>query len=290
MLNTYKLRFTLIVSLLLLASCNVKTTYERFVDKDKDKFARTFIQEVISGDENAQKYVHSDLLDDNAIMFLEQIHNALNGKKLSEISVIGLQNKWEESINLKSGDDVSKSYYAINYEYDYGDVFLFFHLKISRVDGTEKIVGFNAELSKTSYIERVSFSFDNKGVKHYIVLLWLILIPLFLIYAIVMVVKTPIRRKWLWIVLILVFNIGFVFNWTYGVFIWNNIKIVLLGSGVMIGAMKAPWDFSVSVPFGAIIFLFRRRSILKRMREDEELMAMYDNGDELQQNSSETGI
>jgi hypothetical protein len=90
-----------------------------------------------------------------------------------------------------------------------------------------------------------------------------IIIPLFIILSIIYCFKTPLKRKWLWILFMLFGIISFKLNWTTGDFELQLLNIRLLGAGFSRSGTVAPWILSFAVPVGAILFWIKKRKINK---------------------------
>jgi hypothetical protein len=107
------------------------------------------------------------------------------------------------------------------------------------------------------------FALVGKNAIHYIVLSLVVAVPLFIVYALVLCLKTPIaRRKWLWMLFIALGFSRLSFNWTDGAYKIQPISFSLLGAGFLKAGPYAPWIFTVAVPVGAIVFLVKRRSLV----------------------------
>ena len=102
------------------------------------------------------------------------------------------------------------------------------------------------------------FTLSNKPVASYLFLAYTIATAILMIYAAVAAYRTPIpKRKWLWIVFVLIGFCGVTLNWTTGQFTINPISAHLLG--VFLAAdTYSPVLLTASLPLGAIVFLSRR--------------------------------
>jgi len=268
------LRVIPILALLLftVASCSMQQTTEKFINKEIDSFSRGFIQNILTGDTNALRKLDTRLVNDSALSVLNVLHRTLADKKLNQIRALGAEDKWLRSTKPNDNYDI----YSVIYEYEFKDAFILFTIVINKQSKPYTVVSFNANASKESFSKRTEFTFKNKTLKHYIVFAWIIAIPLFIIITVISVIKTPIRRKWAWILLVILVNVGVNFNWTTGLFQWRNIEVILLlATDIAYGSIYAPWDFTVAFPLGAVIFWYRRKKILARRLEYAELEAMY---------------
>jgi len=150
---------------------------------------------------------------------------------------------------------------SITLEYEFSDEWVLAEVTTQKVNGVSTITGVHAEAIQESVESQNSFSFNNKGLSQYVVFLFAVLAPLLTLYALVQCVKTPIKkRKWLWIVFILIGVGKLTVNWTTGqVFVAALALQVISGGATALG--YAPWMISASLPLGAIIFLIYRDSI-----------------------------
>ncbi len=85
--------------------------------------------------------------------------------------------------------------------------------------------------------------------------------------AFVIAVRTKLRRKWLWLLFILV-GVGHLsINWTTGQLSFQPIYIVLCSIGAF-RPLYGAWLLHVAFPLGAVIFLVRRKQL--QLEQPEE--------------------
>jgi hypothetical protein len=77
-----------------------------------------------------------------------------------------------------------------------------------------------------------------------------------------MCIRSRIRRKWLWIIFILLGFVQFRFDWSTGHFDVQPISFALFGAGAFRPSAYAPWVLNFAIPVGAIIFFATRRRLL----------------------------
>jgi hypothetical protein len=88
-------------------------------------------------------------------------------------------------------------------------------------------------------------------------------VPVFIVVSTIVCIRTPIpRRKWLWIIFILVGFGQFELNWTTGD-ARLKLGIQLLGAAATWLGPYAPMILSVSLPVGAAVFWMRRKKWLR---------------------------
>ena len=91
-----------------------------------------------------------------------------------------------------------------------------------------------------------------------------IFIPIFILFAVVQCIRTLMpRRKWLWIIFILVGVTEFQLNWTTGEIGFKLLNVSLLAAGFAKFSPVSPLILKVGVPLGAIIFLLERSRWLR---------------------------
>ena len=78
------------------------------------------------------------------------------------------------------------------------------------------------------------------------------------LYAFVLCIRTRnVKRKWLWILFILVGFGAVQANWTTGEIGFKLLNIQLFSAGA-VAQSYSPWIITAALPLGAIIFLFKR--------------------------------
>src|SRR6266581_3491196 len=78
--------------------------------------------------------------------------------------------------------------------------------------------------------------------------------------------RSPIRRRWLWILISLLGAPVTTMNWTTGEIATRALTVQLLNVGVVRPGPTAPWFLSVAFPIGAFLFLNRRRRLVATAR------------------------
>jgi hypothetical protein len=96
----------------------------------------------------------------------------------------------------------------------------------------------------------------------YFVLALAVFFPLLTLYALVLCAKTPLpRRKWPWVLFILLGIGKLAVNWTTGSWGMTPVAVQLFSASAT-APLYGQWTVAVSLPLGAIIFLVRRKSLL----------------------------
>jgi hypothetical protein len=154
--------------------------------------------------------------------------------------------------------------YRINlsFEYQFPSKWLLINVATQIKDGVSTIVGFNIYPLSDSLENLNKFTLAGKNLLQYVALSLAILIPVFTLYALVLCIRTKMeKRKWLWIIFILIGLGKFTVNWTTGQWNLAPLSFQLFGAGSFAPPYGA-WLISVSLPLGAVLFLIRRKKLV----------------------------
>jgi len=153
--------------------------------------------------------------------------------------------------------------YKINlsFEYQFPTNWLIINVALQRKDGASTIYGFHVQPMSDSLENSNKFTMAGKNFFQYAIFALAILIPLFTFFALVVCIRTKMKkRKWLWIIFILIGVCRITVNWTTGQWQFGLFQFQLFGAGAFAPPFGA-WLIAVSVPLGAIIFLLRKRKL-----------------------------
>ncbi|HEY0257950.1 MAG TPA: hypothetical protein VGC39_10945 [Candidatus Methylacidiphilales bacterium] len=150
---------------------------------------------------------------------------------------------------------------VLYYQIQYPHAWLAGNVLLERESGNLLVLGAHFNPIKDSLEVLNRFTLEGKGPLHYVVLALTVLIPLFILYALILCIRSPIRRKWLWILFILFGFLKLRFDWTSGLYDFQLLSVSLFGAGVFQSGPYSPWIFSLAIPVGAIVFLSLRRRL-----------------------------
>ncbi|MCP4611024.1 MAG: hypothetical protein GY845_20135 [Planctomycetes bacterium] len=258
--------------LLFCAGCGfegfLKKQLARFTPKEADKFARSYIDILLKGDiEKAEKLLDPKVVNSKTQSQLQNIANLLDKGKLISTESVG--------VNMFRNRDRVRN--TLTYQLQFEDVWLLAIVTVDGVSGNQKIYRFHVKPIPKSLKEINAFTFSDKSFRHYIILLIAIGIPVFIIYTIVLCARTKMKRKWLWIIVILLGVGRCSFNWTSGQMVIQLIFIQLIPTSAFKGGPYAPWIINISVPVGALLFLMKRRKIMKSISVEVPMVPDSDN-------------
>ena len=149
----------------------------------------------------------------------------------------------------------------VSFEYAYPEQWIVSTIVLRKYGTDATIMGLSVAPQTASLEQQATFTLRGKSLLHYIVLGAAIVIPLRILSALAICLRSKLTvRKWPWLLFI---SIGFgqlSFNWATGQYLFLPIAIQLFGVGAATNAYQ-PWTFVVSLPLGAIIFLFVRKRL-----------------------------
>ena len=90
----------------------------------------------------------------------------------------------------------------------------------------------------------------------------------FSLWVAIQVARTPMRRRWVWVLVALVGAGKFAVNWTTGEFSTSMLSLQLFGASILRAAPVGPWLVAFSFPVGAVIALRKRRQVLAALRSE----------------------
>jgi len=150
----------------------------------------------------------------------------------------------------------------ISFEYQFPDRWLLVSVATQGSGGIRKIYGLHVKVLSDSLENINRFTLSGKGVSQYAALALGTIALIFTLYALVVCIRTRIaKRKWLWIIFILVGFGKLSVNWTTGQWGFMPASIQLFSSSAA-AQLYGPWIVAVSFPLGALWFLLRRKHLI----------------------------
>ena len=264
----------LITITVLIASCGQNYVEESKVPQLENKFAKSYIDSLKHG---SVAYCYNSIIreyrSEEVLNYLQNVHLNLSKRNLINTNIIGYR--------VTNMDDIK--YTHLEYEYEHDVDWVYFTFDFINEGDVIKVQGFNGNAFQDSLVKVNSFNFKGKSIGHYLTLILMISIPLFILTTIVFIILTPIKRKILWIIFALFGIFAIHFNWGTGDFMlfihkYNTngqieivrsafMKISILGAGYTRSSALHPWIMHFTIPLGAILFWIKRAKILKKTNE-----------------------
>ena len=141
---------------------------------------------------------------------------------------------------------------------------------VTTIEGeTRKIAGAHFDSIPDSLEKLNELNLMNSSLIGLLVLLCVIAVPLFSLYVLVLCIRTPLKRKWPWILFILLGVMTLRLNWSTGGMSFQLLGVQLLGASFFRSGLVGPWIFGVSFPLGAVLFLIKRRRLMVQAASGE---------------------
>ncbi|MCW5650054.1 MAG: hypothetical protein KIS62_09930 [Ramlibacter sp.] len=239
---------------LALAGCDQEAMLQRMVPQEEAALAKELVAKIAAKDFTAvDERLASNLRTPEARAQLEQLATLLPPERPKSIRVVG-------SHTMSKSETTT---YDLTFEYEYPQRWLLVNTVLQKRNGKLTLEGIHLTPIAQSLETINRFTFDGKGIPHYLVFVFAIVIPAFVIYALIMCVRTKLpRRKWLWLLFVAFGVVQFKFDWTTGAWAVQPIAFLFLGGGFAKMGPVAPYIFTLAFPLGAIAFMVKRRSLL----------------------------
>lgn len=256
-MRAFKKILALLACGVLVLGCDRQAMLEKLIPKDEVAIAQQIFSRIQARDyAEVESQFDADIQTPSARGALEQMAAMFPPEKPKSIRTVGA---YTTTVNG------TVTTYNLTFEQEYSNAWLLANAVLQRRDGKLTIRGLHVYPLKQPLEEANRFTFAGKGLLHYAILALVVAVPAFIIYALVLCIRTPLaRRKWLWLLFIAVGIAQFSFNWTDGSLRVQPIYFSLLGAGFFRASPYAPFIFNVAIPVGAIVFLAKRRSLRKR--------------------------
>jgi hypothetical protein len=255
-----------ILTLLLLAGCNLSSHFEK-VDPDAVSSSKTYFDFLRHGQfEELEKVLDPSINGTDIRNTLTSMATLIPNQNPEAVKTV-----WAHtSCSVHTCDTTT------TLEYKYPATRLILTVVIRREGSESSVVGFHLQPISESLMEANRFTLKDRGVSQYTALTLAVLFPLFSVYALVLCVRTKnLKRKWLWAIFILLGIGRLSVLWTTGQCFFTFSFIQLLSAGA-IAKPYGPWEISISMPLGAILFLIYQ----SKLNKSKECIAMDGNARE----------
>lgn len=248
-----KIRLTvLLVAVLLLSTILVTACASGGGNADLSERVEDFLDAILTGDKTAAyALVRSSCSEEEFDSLFSEFCEYLDGISDYELKQVG----WR--YNLDNGVETVSATYELS-----GDNGTLYVISAAMVEGVEGLSGFHVQ--DTAEILEMQKSFRGLDL---ILKVYSVLVLAFGVWMLVDCIKRKLRRKWLWILLILV---GVLFKVTIGatqLHLNFNIGFWFTFSGVSADIYGNAVIAKLMIPVGSVIYFFLRKQ--KTLQEDE---------------------
>ncbi len=243
------------VCVLGLTSCTYQDMMDKLIPEEESKWAEEYLEKLRERD---FEYVKDKLSDEIRSQVTDELlvkmADYFRSGELVSTEIIGSQ------VHVFNG--VWQGNFS--FEYHFSNGWNLGNAVLRKIDGKYEVIGINVYQTEMSQKEIHAFNLSNKSILHYIILVLAVLVPIFIIVSTVVCIRTPIpKRKWLWVVFVLLGVSAIQINWTTGQYAIQLVNVNLLGSAAASISPHAAWVISASIPLGAIMFWFKRKKFLE---------------------------
>jgi hypothetical protein len=252
-----------IAAFLLTASCSYKEMADKLIPKEESQFAQDCLQKLQRKDfDHIKRYIDKSIESQVTDEKLLEVVNYFPSGQLISTELIGSQ------VNVVN----SQWHGNFSFEYHFSDGWALANVVLKKSGDNLSVVGFNVYRTAASQKELNKFTLIGKTALQYLVLIMAVATPLFTLLTTYFCIRTPMpKRKWLWILFVLV-GIGSIsVNWTTGQFWFQPVSIKLFSASAMAAGPFAPWIISASIPLGAILFSFKRKRYIQASRANNAI-------------------
>jgi hypothetical protein len=247
------LRQIAVVALIIgIAGCSKQELLQKFASPEEQAVARSYFDLLRQQQYEAiEKAMDPSISGPSVHQTLVAMAAAMPAGNPISVTLVGAQ-------RFKSTD---YSTVNLSFEYRFPAKWLVTNVALKNQGNRTTIVGFHIYPEAASLQEQYRFTLGGKAPLQYLVLALAIVVPVFILYALVVCIRTRLKgKKWPWILFILLGFGRFSVNWTTGHWSFGLVSIQLFGvSGA--AQLYGPWIIAVSFPIGAVIFLLRKKTL-----------------------------
>lgn len=251
---------TLLAALTFIAllGCNQEDLLQKFASQEEQAEAKSHIDRLRAGKfDEIEKVLDPSIRTPNIRDTLAKMSALIPNREPTSVKLVGFQ-------TFQSSDTKTVN---ITFEYNFDDKWLLANVALQEQQGKKSVIGFNINPITDSLQNQNKFTLTGKGPIQYAILVAAITSILITLYSIIVCARTKFpKRKWLWILFILVGFGKVTVNWTTGEWAFAPISIQLFSASAT-AMLYGPWTIGASLPLGAILFLFYKRPRLTRKVE-----------------------
>ena len=237
--------------LVLLGGCDKQAAFDKFVPKDEAELSKSFVALFMSKDfASIERQLDPSLLGPESRITLQKVAEQFPPGVPSEIQILG----------ANTVTSPKNTTYDFTLQYIYPQKWLLVTVVLQKQDGKPLFTGIHVNLLTAPLQELNRFALMDKTAVHYLFLVLAVAIPVFVLVALVLCIRAPIpRRKWLWILFVLLGFGQFSLNWSDGTVNILPLSFMFLGAGYFQSGPAAPYILTVALPIGALLFFVRKR-------------------------------
>lgn len=234
---------------LTLLGCNQAELMEKFASREDQAVARDYIEQLRHHQfDRIEAAMDPSLAGPGLPQTLERMAALFPAGEPTSATLVG----------ARSSASSDSSTINLTYELGFSGKWVLTNVAVRKQRGNTTIVGFNVYPRTQSLAAANRFTLSGKSALQYAVLALTVLVPVFVLWTLVLCVRTPLRtRKWPWVLAILLGAGEFTVDWTTGQWGFSWLTVQLLGASAT-APLYGSWTLGVSLPLGALVFLAMR--------------------------------
>ena len=239
--------FLTVLALVSLTGCSQEDLIQKFSSPEDQVTAKSYIDRLRARNfDEIEKVLDPSIRTTDIRDRLVKMADLVPNQEPTSVKVVGAH-----SFSAPDTKTVNTTF-----EYNFRGKWLLANVAVQERQGTKTIVGFNINPMPQSLEAQNRFTLAGKNAIQYSVLTAAIAATLVTLYSLVICAKTKFpKRKWLWMLFILVGFGKLAVNWTTGEWGIAPLSVQLFSAAAM-APLYGPWTIAVSLPLGAIVFLF----------------------------------
>lgn len=248
-------RLCLFLSLFLAASltgCSEQFWMKKFTPEKESAQAKRYLDDIRIGNFRPVQEVMDQKYKEDLQRVLPKMKALFPRESPKNVKVIGAHTTVSPTLTT----------YSLTYEYEYAKKWLVAQVVLQQEGQSTKIAGLHITPLNESVESLNGFNLSAKGAVHFIFLIAAVSILAFVLWTAVVCWRTPIpRRKWLWMIVVLLGIGTATLNWTSGNVQVGILSVTFFGVGFMkplYGALM----LQIGLPVGAAVFWLRRKKWL----------------------------
>lgn len=258
------LYFILFFSLLFQSCTNDLSYVEKMVPKEYDTFARKNINYFLHNKFDSIYYsIVPSGRNSSAISLLKNLRSLIPDSEVQQIKIVHFDNFFKKILSLHNSNSKNNipNKILLQYELKINKKFFLITLILNKAKKPQ-IASFYIKPLPKSVEELYKVSFSNGTIINYIFICLAIIIIGIILYSLYLIVKTKMKRKWLWFLFSFLGFIKISSLWGTSYIKINPFTITFLGVSFIKTNLLTPYVLSISIPIGAIIFLIRRKKLI----------------------------
>jgi len=262
-----KLKVLLIcVAWSVLYTCGVDEYFDNLMPRSEVEFSQHYVHKVLSQDFEYVKSVSDTIIGPffNGGQMMRVLDTLMVGDMISSMHF--------NSYPVEFDGEIKRQYmFEVHYPYQWWLV----TVVVSGEKENLLVTGFQITKAEDSQLELTRFRLKNRPNTFYILLGYHLIATIFIFVTLIIAISTKFdKRKWLWVLMILVAYGDLTVNWATGEYTSNLLTLRTVPGGLGTMGIYDSWYLSTLFPIGALLFWvkwYRMRNPKYSPEEDKEL-------------------